>query len=83
MDKVNLNEIKSLLLKMGYSVKSLTSNELIVDLNEVNYYILIEDCNIVVTSNKFNYYYFFNDGKCKLNLCNYFLDEKLSILLNK
>ena len=58
MNKLNLNKIKSLLLKMGYSVKSLTSKELIVDLNEVNYYISIEDCNIVVTSNKFNYYYF-------------------------
>ena len=83
MNKVNLNEIKDLLLKMGYSVKSLTSKELIVYLNEVDYYILIEDCNIVVTSNKFNYYYFFNDCNCKFNLCNYFLDEKLSILLNK
>ena len=83
MNKLNLNKIKSLLLKMGYSVKSLTSKELIVYLNEVNYYISIEDCNIVVTSNKFNYYYFFNDGNCKFNLCNYFLDEKLSILSNK
>ena len=83
MKKLNLNKIKSLLLKMGYSVKSLTSKELIVYLNEVNYYISIEDCTVVVTSNKFNYYYFFNDGNCKFNLCNYFLDEKLSILLNK
>ena len=83
MNKVNLNEIKSLLLKMGYSVKSLTSKELIVYLNEVNYYISIEDCTVVVTSNKFNYYYFFNDCNCKFNLCNYFLDEKLSILSNK
>ena len=83
MNKVNLNEIKGLLLKMGYSVKSLTSKELIVYLNEVNYYISIEDCTIVVTSNKFNYYYFFNDCNCKFNLCNYFLDEKLSILSNK
>ena len=83
MNKLNLNKIKSLLLKMGYSVKSLTSKELIVDLNEINYYILIDDCNIVVTSNKFNYYYFFNDSNCKLILCNYFLDEKLSILSNK
>lgn len=83
MNKVNLNEVKGLLLKMGYSVKSLTSKELLVDLNDVNYYILIEDCSVVVTSNKFNYYYFFNDCNCKINLCNYFLDEKLSILLNK
>ena len=83
MNKLNLNKIKSLLLKMGYSVKSLTSKELIVYLNEVDYYILIEDCNIVVTHNKFNYYYFFNDCNCKFNLCNYFLDEKLSILSNK
>ena len=83
MNKLNLNENKSLLLKMGYNVKSLTSKELIVYLNEVDYYILIEDCNIVVTSNKFNYYYFFNDCNCKFNLCNYFLDEKLSILSNK